>query len=154
VAAIEQGATQRQWRDRRMRTLRALAFGNVQPRRRGPRRQEDVGFAAVDWHDSRWLAVALLILILSLVDAFLTLTLIAGGADEVNPFMDSLLGRMDRSFILWKLGLTGSGIIVLTILVRVRAFGMYIAGFILYTVLAAYIALISYEFWLLDLVQS
>jgi hypothetical protein len=151
MAVSEQSSTQRQWPDRRMQTLRALAIGNIQRRRRGLRRREDVSFAAVDWHDSRWLAVALLILILSLADAFLTLTLIAGGAEETNPIMEPLVARMDSSFIVWKLGLTACSIIVLTLLVRVRAFGMYVAGLVLYTVLAAYVALIGYELWLLNL---
>jgi hypothetical protein len=134
--------------------LRALLVGSTHPRRRGPRRHRDAGIASVDWHDSRWLGVALLILLLSLSDAFLTLMLIATGASEANPFMQSLVAGSGRAFALWKLGLTSIGVVSLTLLVQVRAFGTYVAGFILYAVLAAYLALVGYEFWLLDRATS
>jgi hypothetical protein len=104
----------------------------------------------VDWHDARWLGVAVLILLLSLGDAFLTLTLISRGASELNPAMVPLLGGTARAFAAWKLGLTGGGVVLLTLLVRVRVFGAYPAGSLLYAVLGIYIALVGYEFWLLD----
>ena len=140
--------------ERRSRTWLALVVGSWRPRRRTPRRHRDAGFAAVDWHDSRWLGVALLILMMSFADAFLTLTLTNRGADELNPAMAALLSGTGRSFAIGKLGLTAAGVVVLTILVRVRIFGVYIAGFALYSVLAAYTALLIYEFWLLDHLSS
>ena len=75
--------------ERRKRTLRALFMGSLTPRRRGLRRDTDAGIVAVDWHQSRWLAVAILIVILSCADAFFTLTLLADGAYEANPVMAS-----------------------------------------------------------------
>jgi len=136
--------------DRRRRTFRALVMGSWTPRRRGPRRHWDAGIAAVDWHESRWLGVALLILLLSFADAFLTLILIDLGATELNPAMQPLVSGTARGFAVWKFGLTATGVVFLTLLVRVRAFGTFIAGFLLYAVLASYLALVGYEFWLLD----
>jgi hypothetical protein len=146
-----QSATERRAAvERRTRTLRALLYGNLKPRRRDARRDMDAGFAAVDWHQSRWLAVALLIVVLSCVDAFFTLTLLADGAYEANPFMATLLDGSPQWFALAKIGLTSLGVILLTVVARTRAFGRIPVGFVLYTVLLGYATLVAYEYWLCD----
>lgn len=136
--------------ERRRNTLKALLIGSLRPRRMNPRRSHDRGFAAVDWHHPQWLAVALLILLLSCADAFLTLVLLSHGATEINPFMAPLVTGTGHAFALWKLGLTSTGVVVLTLLARMRAFGRLPVGSILYTVLAGYVVLVTYEMWLLD----
>jgi len=45
-----------------------------------------------------------------------------------------------------KIGLTAGGVVMLTQLARIRAFGRISVGVLLYTVLAIYSALIVYEF--------
>jgi hypothetical protein len=140
--------------DRRRRTLRALFYGNFNPRRRGSRREHEAGFAAVDWHHPQWLGVALLILLLSCADAFLTLTLMNSGAYEANPFMAPLVGGSALRFTLVKLGLTSSGVVMLTILARTRLFRRVPISFVLYGVLAAYALLVAYEFQLLTHLQE
>src|ERR1700681_3000473 len=100
--------------ERRTRTLRALLYGSFKPRRRKTRRDTDVGLAAVDWHQSRWFAVAVLIVVLSCADAFFTLTLLADGAYEVNPVMATLLDAAPHWFALAKIGLTSAGVVLLT----------------------------------------
>jgi hypothetical protein len=137
--------------DRRRRHLRALWVGCFQQRRLAPRRRTDRGIASVDWHHPQWLAVAMLILLLSAGDAFLTLTLISLGAYEANPLMRPLVMGGGPAFAFWKMGLTSAGVVTLVVLARLRAFGWLPIGTVLYVVLAGYIALISYEFWLLDL---
>ena len=136
--------------ERRIRTLHALLQGNWTPRRRGMRRKLDAGFAAVDWHDSRWFAVAVLIVILSCADAFLTLRLLEDGAYEANPFMAALLEGSPHGFALAKIGLTSIGVILLTVVARTRAFGRIPVGVVLYTVLLGYVTLVAYEYWLCD----
>jgi hypothetical protein len=49
-----------------------------------------------------------------------------------------------------KIGLTSAGTVFLVLLAQMRAFGRMPIGAILYAVLAAYIALIAYELWMLD----
>jgi len=132
------------------RTLHALLHGSLKPRRRDARRDTDAGFAAVDWHQSRWLAVALLIVVLSCADAFFTLTLLADGAYEANPVMATLLEGSPHWFALAKIGLTSLGVILLTVVARTRAFGRVPVGFVLYTVLLGYATLVAYEYWLCD----
>lgn len=94
--------------------------------------------------------MSLLILLLSCADAFLTLTLIHLGASELNPIMEPLvLGTSARSFALCKLCLTAAGVITLTLLARMRAFGRLPIGWLLYGALGVYVVLIVYEIWLL-----
>jgi hypothetical protein len=143
-------AEQRGIGERRSRTLRALLQGNWTPRRRAMRRKLDAGFAAIDWHDSRWFAVALLIVILSCADAFLTLRLLEDGAYEANPFMAALLEGSPHGFALAKIGLTSLGVVLLTMVARTRAFGRIPVGVVLYTVLLGYVTLVAYEYWLCD----
>lgn len=140
--------------DRRQRTLHGLLAGSRHLRRYGPRRYDDRALAAVDRHHPQWLAVALVIVLLSCADAFLTLVLMQHGATEVNPVMAPLVTGSGHAFAFWKLTLTASGVIVLTILVRIRAFGVFPAGAILYTAAVGYIVLVGYELWLLDRIGS
>ena len=106
--------------------------------------------SSVDWHDPQWLAVAMLIVLFSCVDAFLTLTLIDHGAYEVNPFMAPLVGGSGLAFAMVKIGLTGGGVVLLTILARMKAFGRVPVSLLLYTVLLGYGVLLVYEFRLLQ----
>src|SRR5271170_7464590 len=81
--------------DRRRRVWWAMTYGSFNPRRRlPPRRLDDFRFHSLDWHSAHLLAVAIGILLLSVVDAFLTLVLLQGGAvAEVNPIMAALIYR-------------------------------------------------------------
>jgi hypothetical protein len=138
----------RQLMERRRRTWYALLLGNFTPRRRHPRRRNESHFAAVDWHDRRWLVVASAILLLSGLDALLTLALLERGATEANPLMAVLVGADNNVFAACKLALTAMGVILLTVIARLRAFGHLRVSLILYTVLCLYSALIGYELWL------
>jgi hypothetical protein len=46
--------------------------------------------------------------------------------------------------------MTSAGVVVLTLLVRLRAFGRLPVSVLLYTILFGYGALIFYELWLLE----
>ncbi len=142
-------AEERRNGDRRKRVLRSLIYGSFNPRRRGPRRAGEHNLTAVDWHHPQWLAIATLIVVFSCGDAFLTLMLIANGAYEANPFMAPLVGGSAVGFALIKIGMTATGVVLLTVLARLRTFGRIPVGVILYSVLALYGTLILYEFQLL-----
>jgi hypothetical protein len=51
--------------------------------------------------------------------------------------------------VAFKFGLTSTGVVLLILLARVRAFGYLPVSVLLYGVLAAYVWLVSYEFTLL-----
>ncbi|HEY6124638.1 MAG TPA: DUF5658 family protein [Steroidobacteraceae bacterium] len=140
----ERRATQ----DRRRSVLRALWHGNFARRRHAPRRSLERHFAVTDWFHAQWLVVGIGILLLCAADAILTLTLIARGASEINPLMDPLVRGSGHSFAYWKIGLTAMGVLVLTLLARVRLWGRAV-GTILYVVLGAYVVLVAYELFLL-----
>jgi hypothetical protein len=136
--------------ERRTRTFTALVRGSFTPRRRVPRRGNEASFASVDWHHPQWLAVALLILLLCCADAILTITLLERGAYELNPLMAHLVERSGLAFAVVKLGLTSSGVVMLTLIAGTRVFGRLPVGLVLYSVLAGYVLLIAYELYLLE----
>lgn len=131
--------------DRRKHALRSLLFGHLSPRRRGPRRSRDGSIPSTDWYEPRWMIVPVMILLLSVADAILTLTLIAHGALEENPVMAPLVQGSAASFAAVKLGLTAIGVLLLMAVARVRAFGRLPVGALLYVVLTAYAVLVAYE---------
>ncbi|MEJ0084233.1 MAG: DUF5658 family protein [Pseudomonadota bacterium] len=134
--------------ERRRSVLRALWHGNFQRRRIAPRRDTERHIVVTDWFHPQWLAVGVLILVLCGADAFLTLILIGHGANEVNPLMDPLVRGSGHSFAYWKFGLTALGVVVLTLLARLRFFGKAV-GWVLYAVLGMYCVLVGYELFLL-----
>jgi hypothetical protein len=146
---IDRAAERPRGGDRRQTTWHALWTGNFQRRRRSARRVHDRNLTSLDWHHPQWLALTILILLLSSADAILTLTLIGVGGSELNPAMQSLVGGSGHSFAFWKLGLTSAGVVTLVLLARIRAFGRLHVGQVLYLVALLYVALIGYELWLL-----
>jgi Domain of unknown function (DUF5658) len=143
-------AEERRRAERRTHVLRALMYGSLRPRRRAPRRAGERSMSAVDWHHPQWLAIAMLIVMCSSADALLTLMLVERGAYEVNPVMAPLIGGSPLAFALVKVGLTALGVVLLTQLARLRAFGSVPVGVFLYTVLALYGSVILYELQLLN----
>ena len=134
--------------ERRRSVLRALWHGNFKRRRIAPRRSSESHAVVTDWFHAQWLIIAIGILLLSSGDAFLTIKLISDGAAEANPLMDPLVRGSGHAFAFWKLGLTGSGVVFLTVLARLRVWGKAVGGF-LYLVLAGYVVLVAYELFLL-----
>ncbi len=134
--------------DRRRVTLSSFLQGGFTPRRRGGRRADEQHLP-VDWHEPYLLFLALMILLLSVADAFLTLTLIMGGAQEANPLLAFILRDHPELFAVLKMSLTGSGVLVLVAVARARLFRIMRVGIVLQGVFVAYVALIAYEWWLL-----
>jgi hypothetical protein len=134
--------------DRRRLTLRTFLRGGITPRRRAGRRADEQHLP-IDWHGPYLLFLSVMILLLSVADAFLTITLIMGGATEANPVMAFILYSHPEYFALLKMGLTGSGVLVLVAVARTRLFRVMRVGVVLQGVFVAYVALIAYEWWLL-----
>ncbi len=143
------GPQERRRTDRRTNVLSSLLYGSFRPRRRAPRRDDESGLSAVDWHHPQWLVIGILIVVFSCTDALLTLMLLERGAYEANPMMAPLVGGSTSAFAVVKIALTAGGVVALTQLARLRAFGRVRVGVLLYLVLAIYGALIAYEFGLL-----
>jgi hypothetical protein len=146
---MKQSDNRREGDDRRSRTLLSLISGSFKRRRHGPRRVADASIAVTDWYAPQWLAATLLILILCVVDALITLTLLGHGAREANPLMETIIHGDGLRFVAFKFGLTACGVVLLVLLARVRAFGRLPVSALLYGVLVIYLCLISYEFLML-----
>jgi hypothetical protein len=118
-------------------------------RRHSGRRVDDMHAAGRDWHAAHWLGAAVVVLLLSIADAFMTLTLMRHGAEEANPLMAPLISGGGPAFAYWKVGLTAFGVLVLTAFARFRLFGLVPVGWILYLAMTGYIVLVAYELQLL-----
>ena len=149
VADVKGESERRRGHDRRTRVARALVYGSFNPRRLGPRRTGEQRVGAIDWHHPWWLAVATLIIALCASDAALTVVLINRGAYELNPLLAPLIRGSSLLFVLVKVGLTGVGVVLLTLLSRLKAFGRLPVALLLYGVLVGYGVLIAYELRLL-----
>jgi hypothetical protein len=135
-------------RDRRRSVLRALWHGNFTRRRHSPRRGGERHVVVTDWFHPQWLAVSIAILLLCGADALLTLTLISHGAVEINPLMAPLVQNSVELFTFWKIGVTTTGVVLLTVLAKLKVMGQGV-GTALYLVLAVYALLVGYELFLL-----
>lgn len=122
--------------------------GGLNPRRRGGRRAGEQHLP-IDWHEPYLLFLSLTILLLSVADAFLTITLIMGGATEANPLLAYILSDGPEWFAGVKMVLTGGGVLVLVAMARSRLFRVMRVGLVLQGIFVAYVALIAYEWWLL-----
>jgi Domain of unknown function (DUF5658) len=136
--------------ERRAQIMRSLVSGGWHARRRNPRRDVPARPGDVDWHAPQWFAAALVVLLLSLADTFLTLVLVQHGAVEINPLLQPFVLGGGRGFAFLKLALTATAVTVLVILTRVPTFGRLLAGPILVGSAFLYILLLSYELWLVQ----
>ena len=138
--------------DRRALTLRTLFTAGLAPRRRGGRRADDEE-VPVDFYEPRLLIPVVAMLLLSIADAFLTVRLMAGGAEETNPLLAFVLNEHPRLFAAVKMALTGLGVVALVALARARVFKFVRVSLFLYGLVAAYFALVAYEAWLLGVMS-
>ncbi len=148
TTSLDSTAERRIGSDRRRLTLRTFLQSGFTPRRRGGRREGEHD-GLVDWHEPDLLFLALAILLLSVTDAFFTLTLLTNGAVEANPVLAYVLERYPGSFAMLKMILTGGGILVLVAMARARVFKIVRVRTVLQCFLAAYVVLVAYEIWML-----
>lgn len=137
----------RSGRDRRKLSLRSLVQGGLLRRRRRGRRWDD-HHQILDWHEPLLFVLALAILLLSITDALMTLTLLTLGAEEANPFLDYVLTRRPEMFAGVKLALTGGPLVVLAALARARLFRVIRVRTVLHCCVVGYVMLVAYEWWL------
>lgn len=122
----------------------------VAPRRMQGRRQSDRHFAVLDRHDSGVAALAIALVLLSICDAFFTLTLISRGGSELNPFMNWMLQQGVAEFATAKMLLTALPALLLVATANLKFFSWIRARSILATLVGLYGGLICYELLLLS----
>ena len=102
--------------DRRKRPTSPLSLKSLKGRRHRFRREEDQAQPAyVDRYAPSLLLLALLILIFSVLDAFMTLELLSLGSRELNPIMDYYLSFGSLHFFIVKYSLTAFGVVLLVV---------------------------------------
>ena len=150
TASDAAGGSERRARpDRRQRIWWAFLYGSIRPRRRLGRRTDDGRFQATDWHGAHLWAVSVGILILSVVDAFLTVTLMSGGAIEANPIMAAVMGHDIGTFAILKIAMTGVCVMLMVFLARYRFMRVVRVEVLLYGVLLTYLFLVGHEMGML-----
>jgi hypothetical protein len=99
----------------------------------------------VDLYPPFYIAVVTCIMMLSVIDALMTTTILSAGGKEINILMDELLQQDINLFVQVKLALTGLGLIILTRYVYFKIFDMLKVFHLLLVVLAGYTTLVIYE---------
>ena len=79
------------------------------------------------------------------MDAFLTVTLMSGGAVEVNPIMAALMGHDIGVFATLKIAMTGVCVMLMVFLARYRFMRVVRVELLLYGVLLTYMFLVGHE---------
>ncbi|HEX6995327.1 MAG TPA: DUF5658 family protein [Gammaproteobacteria bacterium] len=135
--------------DRRRTGIKTFLRGGLTPRRRNGGRRRDDYALFVDWHEPHLLFLAIAILLLSVTDAFMTVTLLSVGAHEANPVMELVLQQRPELFAAVKMALTGAGVLVLVACARATLFRIIRVSAVMHWFLLLYAGLIAYEYWLL-----
>lgn len=119
---------------------------------RAVERRVDRGKAAyVDRYTGYMVFCSIAIILLSGLDAMLTLRILAAGGEELNWFMAALLEQGSEQFVQFKIALTALAVMLLAIHHNVTLLGSVRVKHIKYLTLIGYSVLISYELYLLEL---
>ena len=135
----------RQQVDRRTCPTKPLSRFVFRGKRKGARRGHENLNYYVDRYNPHYLAVMCSILVLCVLDAYLTLILIRFGGVELNPFMLVLMNKDIVLALIIKYLLTVFCIIFFLMHKNFKVFGKLRIGALLYGVLTLYIVLVFME---------
>lgn len=113
-------------------------------RRNGCRRSKQHNYY-VDWHTPAHFAVVSGIMLLCVLDAFMTTLILSAGGKEINLLMDWVIQKDIRLFVQVKFALTGLGLILLTRYIHFRVFNLFKVSDFMLAAFIGYSALIVYE---------
>jgi hypothetical protein len=108
-----------------------------------------------DTHSPKTVAVILLIILLSITDAYLTLYLISRGAVELNPIMAYYLDHSPLAFFGMKYLLTCASILVILMIKDFYLFRTKVQGKILFAFhIIALTSVVQWELYLLLMIHT
>ena len=139
-------ADRRQYPSRRAFSWSTALFGFLRSHRRTLRRAEDADSLFTDWHHPWLFFLAVGIMVLSCVDAFMTLRLLEHGMVEANPVMAAMLDQGIGRFSASKFALTGIGVLTLVFLARTAFMNLMRTGLLLTFFFSIYCCLVCYQF--------
>jgi hypothetical protein len=140
---------ERRCQDRRRVSLRALFGALFTLRRRRSRRKDDQLNSYIDWYEPWPLVASVVIILLSSIDAFLTLILLNHGAVELNILMDWLIKIDIATFAAVKLAVTGVALVVLVLHFNFHIYRVLPVRYLMYALMPLYAFLIAHELSLL-----
>lgn len=123
-----------------------MYYGFIRSRRHQPRRDQDTDTPFLDWHHPWLFFLAVGIMLLSCMDAVMTLKLLDRGMIEANPVMAAALGHGIQMFAASKMALTGFGLMMLIYCANARFLNRFRTGLFLTVFFSAYACLVCYEF--------
>lgn len=132
--------------DRRTLSWRTVLFGFVRSRRREHRRALESEVRFLDWHHPWLFFLSVGTMLLSSLDAFMTLLLIDRGMVEINPVMAAVMGHGTAWFAATKLFMTATGVLMLVFLAKSRFLNRFRTGLLLTIIFSFYACLVCYEF--------
>ncbi|MDH3267040.1 MAG: DUF5658 family protein [Gammaproteobacteria bacterium] len=141
-AMVDQRATG----DRRTFSWQTIFFGFTRSRRHNLRRDLDAEVIFLDWHHPWLFFLAVGTMLLSCLDAFMTLQLLDRGMIEANPVMAAMLGHGTTVFAVSKMLMTGTSVLILVFLAKSRFLNRFRTGIFLTVFFSLYACLICYEF--------
>ncbi|SDW64722.1 hypothetical protein SAMN05421882_102024 [Nitrosomonas communis] len=146
--------------DQRSRNRRAsipffcLYHVGIKKGRRINKRRSGAGAAYVDSYAPHLVLCTIAIVLLSAMDALLTLNILARGGTELNIFMTILMEDSTEKFVHFKLALTSLALIFLIIHHNHQLIAKLQVRHLLYLILFGYLTLIGYEVALLTISSS
>jgi hypothetical protein len=140
---------ERRRQNRRHFSLRSLFGALFTLRRRRSRRKDDQLNTYIDWYEPWPLVASVVIILLSSLDAFLTLILLNHGAVELNVLMDWLIKMDIRTFAAVKLAITGLALIILVLHFNFQLYRVLPVRYLMYALMPLYAFLIAHEISLL-----
>lgn len=140
-------------RDRRDRYFNSFLYSMNKGSRITARRQtEGVQGYYTDSYEKRIGVCIIAITLLSVLDAFFTLNILAKGGVEVNPFMSALLAYDTSVFIIGKLVITITGLLIVLVHINFQILKIFSMKAMLVSIFAGYVLLIGYELLLLAMI--
>ncbi len=146
------GLERRSGQDRRENERPVFKKLYVKGMRESVRRTEDrQRIVALDLYKPSLFIGIMIVLCLSLLDALLTLMLIAQGARELNPVMQYYLSHGPQVFLLAKYGLTAFSVLIIVLLKESFITRYRIGtGMLLHVFTAFFGSVVIWEFYLLS----
>jgi len=145
----DEATLERRRQNRRYFSLRSLFGALFTLRRRRSRRKDDQLNTYIDWYEPWPLVASVVIILLSSLDAFLTLILLNHGAVELNVLMDWLIKMDIRTFAAVKLAITGLALIILVLHFNFQLYKVLPVRYLMYALMPLYAFLIAHEISLL-----
>ena len=146
MESVQAFTEQRVSADRRRFSWRTVCYGFLRSRRHAMRRADESDTLFIDRHHPWLFFLSVGTMLMSCVDAFMTLQLLERGMVEANPVMAAILGQGTRAFAASKMLMTGVGVLTLVFLAKARFLNRFRAGIFLTVFFSLYACLICYEF--------